>query len=74
MTLVNKGYNVTVIAKDGYNKTFPISMVSKNDSIIVAYMFDGENLTGDDAPLKLVGSGLSDKQKIKGISEIRLQE
>jgi DMSO/TMAO reductase YedYZ molybdopterin-dependent catalytic subunit len=73
MTLVNQGYNVTVFANDGYNQTFPISMIAQNDSIIVAYTFDGKTLTGENAPLKLVGSGLSNKQKIKGVSEIRLQ-
>ena len=74
MTLVGEGYNVTVIAKDGYLKTFPISMIAKNDSIIVAYLFDGKNLTGDDAPLKLVGAGLLNNQKIKGVAEIRIQD
>jgi DMSO/TMAO reductase YedYZ molybdopterin-dependent catalytic subunit len=74
MTLVNQGYNITVFAKDGYNQTFPISMIAQNDSIIVAYTFDGKTLTGENAPLKLIGSGLSNKQKIKGVSEIRIQK
>jgi hypothetical protein len=74
MTQVNQGYNVTVFANDGFNQTFPISMIAQNDSIIVAYTFDGKTLTGENAPLKLIGSGLSNKQKIKGVSEIRIQK
>ncbi|MEM2900676.1 MAG: hypothetical protein QXT63_07775 [Thermoplasmata archaeon] len=69
--LAKIGYNVSVIGKDGYNATFTSEQIARNNSIIVAYKVDGEDLPLNESPLKIVGN-LSNKQKVKMISEIRI--
>jgi len=69
--LAEIGYNVSVIAKDGYNATFTSKDIARNNSIIVAYKLDGEDLPSTEYPLKIVGN-VSSKQKVKMISEIRI--
>ncbi len=71
-TLVNQGYNVSVIAEDGYSYTFDISQVAHNDSIIVASELNGEPLPEEDAPLKMVGENLPGMAKVSKIAEISL--
>jgi len=66
-------YTVTVVASDGYNKTFSFSTVARNDSIIVANTVNGGPITGMYPPLKLVGK-LRGSQKIKGVSMILLND
>ncbi len=71
-TLVDWGYEVEVIAEDGYSYTFDISDVAFNDTMILADRIDGEPLPEEDAPLRLVGEGLSGGQRFKNVVEIRL--
>ncbi|HDP97268.1 MAG TPA: hypothetical protein ENN25_06230 [Euryarchaeota archaeon] len=72
ISLAVTGYNVTVMASDGYNKTFTSADVAGNDSIIVAYKLNGEYLTIDEGfPLKIEGD-ISGSMKIKNISDIML--
>jgi DMSO/TMAO reductase YedYZ molybdopterin-dependent catalytic subunit len=71
--LANAGYNVTVIAADGYNKTFPASQVAHNNSMIVANKVDGQPLVGNEFPLRLVGENLTSGQMVKMISRIELR-
>ncbi|MFW6141842.1 MAG: molybdopterin-dependent oxidoreductase [Candidatus Saliniplasma sp.] len=71
-TLVSEGYNVTVIAEDGYSYTFDISQVAHNDSIVVASELNDEPLPEEDAPLRIVGEGLSGKARVSKIVEISL--
>jgi DMSO/TMAO reductase YedYZ molybdopterin-dependent catalytic subunit len=68
------GYNVTVIAGDGYSKTFTSAQVARNDSMIVAHRLDGEPLPADEFPLHLVGEGLTSGQKVKMIASIELTD
>jgi len=71
-TLVNKGYNITVSASDGFKADFPISQAAGNGSIILAYRENGEVLLGDDGPLLITGPDLSGKQKVKNVVKIEL--
>lgn len=67
------GYQVKVIADDGYSYTFDIADVARNDNIIVASTVNGEPLLEDSYPLRLVGSFLvSGGQKVKQIAKIEL--
>ena len=71
-TLAALGYSVRIIASDGSNVTLPISQIALNDTLILAYMLDGQPLTGDSAPLILVGAGLPDSQSIMNVIRIEL--
>ncbi len=71
-TLVERGYEVEVIAEDGYSYTFDIADVAFNDTLILASRFNGEPLEENEAPLRLVGEGLSGEQSVRNVVEIRL--
>jgi DMSO/TMAO reductase YedYZ molybdopterin-dependent catalytic subunit len=71
--LATSGYNVTVIASDGYNRTFPASQVARNNSMIVANKVDGQPLPSSEFPLRLVGENLTSGQMVKMISRIELR-
>jgi DMSO/TMAO reductase YedYZ molybdopterin-dependent catalytic subunit len=71
-TLAALGYSVRIIASDGSNVTLPISQIALNDTLILAYMLDGQPLTGNSAPLILVGPGLPDSQSIMNVIRIEL--
>jgi DMSO/TMAO reductase YedYZ molybdopterin-dependent catalytic subunit len=53
-TLAELGYSVNVSASDHYVE-IQIADIAYNDDLIVALKFDGEYLTGDAYPLRLVG-------------------
>jgi len=59
-TVADIGYNVTVAAGDGYNKTF-------NSTIVAA-------LPEKYSPLKLVGPNLTKSEMVSGVAEIRIPE
>ncbi|MDY6932355.1 MAG: hypothetical protein SVJ22_10635, partial [Halobacteriota archaeon] len=77
-TIAEDGYDVDVIAGDGYSKTFNSTYLSENDSYIVACYLNGSDLPGLDdsgkplAPLKLVGQYLLSGQKVSNIINITL--
>ncbi|MCK4717953.1 MAG: molybdopterin-dependent oxidoreductase [Thermoplasmata archaeon] len=71
-TLAAGGYNVTVWAEDGYNRAFTIDQLARNDSIIVAYMKDGERLSGNEWPLRLIADGFSGADMVSNIMRIEL--
>jgi DMSO/TMAO reductase YedYZ molybdopterin-dependent catalytic subunit len=71
-TLADQGYSVEVIASDGFNKTFPVSDVRDNDTLIIAYTSDGAYLTGTEYPLRLVGATLGGSMSVKAVVEIQL--
>ncbi len=71
--LANAGYNVTVIATDGYNRTFTASQIARNNSMIVANKLDGEPLGAAEFPLRLVGDNLTSGQMVKKIARIELR-
>jgi len=71
--LATVGYNVTVIATDGYNRTFTSSQVARNNSMIVANKVNGTPLSPGEFPLRLVGENLTSGQMVKMISRIELR-
>ena len=73
-TRATSGYTVTVIAGDGYNRSFASNDIARNNGYIVANTLNGEPLDYV-FPLKLVGSAItSGKDKVGNISEIVLVE
>ncbi len=66
------GYNIDIVAADGYKTTLDSKTVNMNDEIIVAIRMDGKDLNAEDAPLRLVGPGLTGKDMISRIVEINL--
>jgi DMSO/TMAO reductase YedYZ molybdopterin-dependent catalytic subunit len=71
-TLADLGYNVRVKAGDGFSKDYNSTFVKLNNDLIIAYKVDGKALSGSDAPLKLVGLGLSKGQMVKNVGEIEI--
>jgi hypothetical protein len=70
--LATAGYDVTIIASDGYSKTFASADIARNDNMIVANTLNGEELPTERYPLRLVGPDLSGGQKVSMITEIQL--
>jgi hypothetical protein len=66
------GYEVTIIASDGYSKTFASADVARNDDMIIANTMNGAGLPEEMYPLRLVGPDLTSGQKISMITEIQL--
>jgi DMSO/TMAO reductase YedYZ molybdopterin-dependent catalytic subunit len=73
-TLADKGYNVTVIASDGYSKTFNSTFMKRNDNIIVANELNGTALPEKYLPLRLVGHDLKKSEMLRNVVEIRIPE
>ncbi len=70
--VADAGYEVEVIAADGFSKTFTSEEVKRNDNMIIASLCDGEPLAEDYWPLRLVGPELSKGQMVSQIIEIKL--
>ncbi len=73
-TVADMGYNVSVIAGDGYSKKFNSTTVARNDDIILANEMDGAVLSGGKWPLKLVGPALAKSEMVGNVVEIRVPE
>ncbi len=71
-SLVQDGYEVEVIASDGFSATLPISSIARRNKIIVAYKLDGESLPENYWPLRLVGEDLTGKEQVGQIKEIKV--
>jgi len=70
--LAELGYQIKIIAADGYSKTFDSSSVAFNDDIIVANLLNGDPLPPNRWPLRINGPGLSGGQKVSQIAKIEL--
>ncbi|MDY6875052.1 MAG: molybdopterin-dependent oxidoreductase [Chloroflexota bacterium] len=70
--LVEAGYDVNVIAADGYSVTLDSATVARNDDIIVAYLLDDEPLPEKHWPLRLVGPNLESSDWVGGIATIEM--
>ncbi|MFZ3070937.1 MAG: molybdopterin-dependent oxidoreductase [Anaerolineaceae bacterium] len=68
--LARAGYTIDITSADGYTVTLDSSLVTRNDNIIVAYRVDGNPLSGEDFPLRLVGSDLTKKEMVGGILKV----
>jgi DMSO/TMAO reductase YedYZ molybdopterin-dependent catalytic subunit len=69
---LDAGYQVEIVAGDGYSAIFDDSDVKDNDGIIVAMTINDEVLPDPYWPLAIVGEGLSGSQKIKNIVQIKI--
>lgn len=68
--LAAKGYQIDIVGNA--NVTLDSSKVALSKEYIVANKLAGEELSGSDAPLRLVGPALQKDQSVGGIKEIRL--
>ncbi len=70
--LAKAGYTIDLVSADGYTVTLDSYTVMRDDDIILAYLVDGEPLSGNDFPLRLVGPDLTKKQMVGGIVKVQL--
>ncbi len=70
--LADQGYQVHVVAVDGYKVALDSARIKRNDSIIVAYLVNNNPLDDKDFPLRLVGSGLQPNEMVGRIAKINL--
>jgi DMSO/TMAO reductase YedYZ molybdopterin-dependent catalytic subunit len=70
--LSQTGYNVEVIASDGYAVTFDSVRVARNDNIIMAYKVNENPLIDKYYPLRLVGPDLQKNEMVGAIAELKL--
>ena len=70
--VADTGYEVQIIAVDGYTAKFTSAETKRNNNMIVAYKLNGKPLTDKAWPLKLVGSAVDKKRQIGGIASIKL--
>lgn len=70
--LAAQGYQVEIIAADGYSKTFASADIARNDGWIIAYMRDGEELPENQWPLRLVGVDLTSGQMVGQVITIKI--
>ena len=71
--LAAQAYPIEVVASDGYAVTFDSSALARSDDVLIAHLLDGEPLPEDQAPLRLVGDGLTRGQRVGMIAQILLQ-
>jgi hypothetical protein len=70
--LAKSGYDVTLIAADGFEATVNSDDADRNHEWIVAMSVDGADLEEKNFPLKFVGTGLEKKQMVGGIATVKL--
>jgi DMSO/TMAO reductase YedYZ molybdopterin-dependent catalytic subunit len=68
----DKGYEVQLIAADGFIQKLTSAEVKRNDALIVAYKRDGNPLPENQWPLRLVGATLKKEQMVGQITTIKL--
>ncbi len=70
--LAAEGYPIEVVGADGYTVTLDSSDIALTKEYILANKMNDEELTGEDAPLRLVGPAVDSKTSVGGVLEIRL--
>jgi DMSO/TMAO reductase YedYZ molybdopterin-dependent catalytic subunit len=70
--VANAGYDIEVIAVDGYSKTFSSIDIKRNNDYIVSFRRDGEPLPENQWPLRLVGPNLTKGEMVGQITTIKL--
>jgi len=68
--VADKGYNIALIAGDGYSLTLESTFIKRNADIIVANELNGKILSDKYWPLRLVGPALARNEMIANICEI----
>jgi PKD repeat protein len=71
-TRAAEGYQVKVIASDGFNVTFSSADIARNDNYLIANTLNGQPLLEQHWPLKLVGSEIIPSQSVAKITTIEL--
>ncbi len=71
-TLADLGYDVKIIAVDGYSITLNSTFVKLNNNILLANLANGTELAQKYWPLRLVGPALTSGQMIRTVTEIQL--
>jgi DMSO/TMAO reductase YedYZ molybdopterin-dependent catalytic subunit len=66
------GYEVQLVAADGFTLSLTSAEVKRNDALIVAYKRDGAPLPENQWPLRLVGATLQKSQMVGQIVSIKL--
>ncbi len=66
------GYEIQLIAADGFTLKLTSAEVKRNDALIIAFKRDGNPLPENQWPLRLVGATLEKSQMIGQISTIKL--
>jgi len=70
--LADQGYEVQLIAADGYTVTFSSEEIKDNNDLIIAYNMNGEPVGEKYWPLRLVGKGLEKNQMVGQIARVKL--
>jgi DMSO/TMAO reductase YedYZ molybdopterin-dependent catalytic subunit len=70
--LADQGYQVHVVAVDGYKVVLESARIKRNNNILVAYLVNGNPLDDKDFPLRLVGSDLQSNEMVGRIIKINL--
>ena len=70
--LAASGYEINVVAGDGYSVTFDSAEIAEDDNILVAYLMDDAPLGEKHWPLRLVGPNLEKSQWVSNIVTIEL--
>jgi DMSO/TMAO reductase YedYZ molybdopterin-dependent catalytic subunit len=70
--LADQGYQVHVVAADGYKVALESARIKRDNNILVAYLVNGNPLDDKDFPLRLVGSDLQSNEMVGRIAKINL--
>jgi DMSO/TMAO reductase YedYZ molybdopterin-dependent catalytic subunit len=70
--LADQGYQVHVVAVDGYKVALESARIKRDNNILVAYLVNGNPLDDKDFPLRLVGSDLQSNEMVGRIAKINL--
>ena len=70
--LAKSGYDVKLIASDGYEVVLNSDDADRNHEWVVAMLVDGVSLDEKNFPLKLVGTDLTKKEMVGAITRIEL--
>jgi DMSO/TMAO reductase YedYZ molybdopterin-dependent catalytic subunit len=70
--LAAQGYSIEVVGADGYKVTLDSSKIALSKEYFLANKMNGQELSGQDAPLRLVGPAVDKQSSVGGVTEIRL--
>ncbi|MBN1149024.1 MAG: molybdopterin-dependent oxidoreductase [Anaerolineales bacterium] len=70
--LADAGYNIELVAADGYSVVLESDNVSRNDKWLLAYQVNENPLPDKYFPLRLVGEGLDKGQMVGQVAQINL--
>jgi DMSO/TMAO reductase YedYZ molybdopterin-dependent catalytic subunit len=69
-TLADAGYTVDIVGGDGYTVTLDSQTIQENNDILVAFLVNEGELPEQYYPLRLVGTGLENSQRVGQIARI----